>query len=117
MSYKLSDSKPEERFDIGYVIWGDANSSSGTAQHVPSHEAIPLLSAGVIVKDDAEGVTVAMDFSAEGAFREIRFIPRVNVTRVCVLKKDAVSRSPQWAKFPEPLQLTKPLKGRKKGKK
>lgn len=115
MSYTRSHTKPHESFDIGYVLWEDANSMSGGATHTPTHTSIPLLTAGVITQNDAAGVTVCMDFSAEGSFREVRFIPRVNVKDVRVLMKNAVSRAPQWASFPEPQQPpTKRTKRRKK---
>lgn len=105
---KKTNTKPtEESFDLGYVVWEDANSLvDGRTAHDPHHAAMPLVSSGFIVKSDDTGVTVAMDFSCEGAFREIRFIPRANVKEVRVLQKDAVRRSPQYVVFPE----------RKKGK-
>jgi hypothetical protein len=102
VSYTRTTSKPEERFDIGYVLWEDANGRvDGASVHEPHHAALPLLSAGVIVKNDEKGVTLSMDFSCEGSFREIRFIPRVNVVEVKVLKRGAVARSPQYAVFPK----------------
>lgn len=111
--YKTGKGKPEEKFDLGYVVWGDANTAYGHTTHEPHHDAMPLLTAGIIVKNDAEGVTVAMDFSAEGAFRDYRFIPRVNVREVRILKKGVVARAPQWVMFPEsPTQK----KGRKRAK-
>lgn len=111
--YKRTTSKPEESFDLGYVLWDDAQGQSGGATHEPPHAPIPLMTAGIIVKSDDSGVTLAMDFSAEGSFRDTRFIPRVNIRPggVKILQKGAIRRSPQWAMFPSP------AKPRKKGKK
>lgn len=105
--YKRATSKLEESFDVGYVLWDDAQGHSGGATHEPIHAPVPLLTAGIIVKSDKSGVTLAMDFSAEGSFRDIRFIPKVNVRDVKVLQKATVRRSPQYAVLPTPTKKGK----------
>lgn len=109
--YKVGKERPTEKFDLGYVVWGDANTAMGHTTHEPHHDVLPLLTAGLIVKNDAEGVTVAMDFSAEGTFRDYRFIPRVNIREVRVVERGVCARSPQFVVFPEP---PKPKKVRKR---
>lgn len=103
-----------ESFGVGYVVWCDANGNySNQTDHEPRHRGVTLLSAGVIVKSDKAGITLAQDFSEDGAFRDTKFIPRVNILHMEVLKKEAVRRSPQWAMMP----AAQKKRGKKRGKK
>ena len=98
--------KLEERYGVGYVVWEDANGDTST-QHEVRHAPVPLLTAGLIVKSDQRGVTVAQDFAADGGFRDVKFIPRANVLEEKVLKAGVVSRSPQVVTLPAPPERKK----------
>lgn len=91
----------QESFDLGYVVWEDANSDTRTLHEV-SHAPMPLMSAGIIVRSDETGVTLVQDFSSEGTLREVKFIPRVNIRQETVAIPNVVARAPQWAMFPAP---------------
>lgn len=98
---KKTNTKPtEESFDLGYVVWEDANSLMGTTAHEPHHHAVPIVTAGLIAQNDDKGVTVAMDFGSDGGFREVRFIPRANVKEVRVVQKRTVARRQSYVVFP-----------------
>jgi hypothetical protein len=104
----------KERFDVGYVLWADAMMDRKQT-HVPEHRAYTMLTAGILVKNDKKGVTVAQDMSEEGSLREVMFIPRQNVQYVKILERNVAERAPQMVALGPPAKTKARSKKTKRG--
>lgn len=59
------------------VIWKDAHSSSvnAYAEHEIPHSALVIETIGWLLKEDAEGVSVANEYCADATYRGYTFVP------------------------------------------
>lgn len=69
------------------VDWSDASYQRGECSVEEFVPRVVLCTAGHLVREDADTISVALDcYDAEGTWRHIQHIPKVNVLRVRRLK-------------------------------
>lgn len=77
----MSKSKPKRT--VMYVEWFDASYQRGEFTEDELVSRVVLLSAGILVREDKETVSIALDqYEAGGTWRYIEHIPRVNILRI-----------------------------------
>ena len=67
------------------VRWKDAHATAGTTAyelHELPHKASEILSYGLLLRDDADGISIASEDAGAGMFRGITFVPRALVVEV-----------------------------------
>jgi hypothetical protein len=72
---------------IAYVEWFDASYQRGECTDDELNPRVYLQSAGLLVREDAETVSLALDrYTPDETWRYIEHIPRVNISRFRKLK-------------------------------
>lgn len=90
---------------LALLEWDDAHSpdatasinTSGSLEHI--HKPLAITTAGWILRDDADGVTIANESCGDGDYRGLTFIPRSLVRSLTPLAK---RRSPRVKKESAP---------------
>jgi len=76
--------------DLVKVTWLDAHGSAANVAYeideIP-HVAIKVVSYGILLKDDAVGVSIASEVCDTSVFRGYSFVPRVLVVKMEPVKK------------------------------
>lgn len=68
---------------IVLVKWFDASFQHGECTYDDLDTRVELRSAGLLVKEDAETITIAMERYEDGrAWRHVAHIPKVNVIKI-----------------------------------
>lgn len=68
---------------IAYVEWFDASYQRGECDASELVPRVNLQSAGLLVREDEESVSIALDqYSVDGIWRYIEHIPKVNVLKL-----------------------------------
>jgi hypothetical protein len=74
------------RYPIACVIWDDAHMSLDeyTQDEITRDIHVParVQSYGLMIRDDAAGITLATDEGADAKFRKVNFIPRGMIVEV-----------------------------------
>jgi len=82
------------KFHVGMIVWTDAVSFGGERgqydAHATPHHSLLMFSAGLILKSDKTGVSIAREISADADLRGVMFIPRGMVQKEIVYKKNVV---------------------------
>lgn len=76
-------------FPFAAIRWQDAHCMSGTSEvalHEIHHGPAHYTRFGYILRQDAEGVTIASEASDESTYRNVDFIPAKMIVEVQVLK-------------------------------
>ena len=93
------------KFHLAAVIWEDANHSleEYTPEEVARdfHKPARETNYGLLIKDDAVGVTLACEEGADGNFRHTFFIPRAMIKDVVDLGIPR-TKPPRKSKEPAP---------------
>jgi len=73
------------------LIWMDAHSpayeTEVTSEEV-EHKPMPIVTFGILLKDDTSGVSVASEQTGPDTYRGHTFVPRGMVTSVTVIRKN-----------------------------
>lgn len=77
------------------VKWLDAHGSglNAYAEHELPHAAIEITTYGLLVREDAAGVSVAGEWCSDGTYRSCTFVPKGMLVSVTPLLKPKVVRS------------------------
>lgn len=68
---------------VAYVEWFDASYQRGECDDSELVHRVELKSAGLLVREDKESVSIALDhYDSDGTWRYIEHIPKVNVLRI-----------------------------------
>ena len=74
------------------VIWDDAHGDlNETDDSEIEHDPVPIVSYGLLVKDDEKGITLFSEQTGESSYRGRGFIPRGMVRDVIQLRKTSTS--------------------------
>ena len=72
-----------EKRTLALVEWFDASYQRGECTRDELVPTVVLESAGLLVREDAETISLALDkYPADGTWRYIEHIPKVNVRRI-----------------------------------
>lgn len=75
--------KPSGKLTIALVKWFDASYQRGERSEEDLVPRVELVSAGLLVREDDETVSIALDrCDADGLWRDIEHIPKVNIRRI-----------------------------------
>lgn len=91
--------------DEARVVWLDAHGVSGTdafAIHEIPHAAIEITTRGVILRQDAAGITIAGESCADGTYRALTFVPAGMLVRVEFLEPKRRRRTTATTPPPTP---------------
>lgn len=70
--------------------WRDAHATAGTTAyelHELPHKAAEIVSYGLLLRDDADGVSIASEDAGAGMFRGVTFVPRPMVVDIKPVKR------------------------------
>ena len=68
---------------VAWVRWFDASYQRGECSRQELVRRVELESAGLLVEEDDEGISIALDrYEADGVFRYIENIPRQNIISI-----------------------------------
>jgi hypothetical protein len=71
------------RATLAYVRWFDASYQRGECTRDELVPRIEIESAGLLVREDGESVSLALDhYQADGTWRYIAHIPKVNILEI-----------------------------------
>ena len=92
----MADSRPVDIavFSLVKVVWRDAHGSATGAYslHEIPHEAIEVMSYGLLLKTDAVGVSIASERCGDDTYRGYTFIPTGMVVSVTPMKRKRATR-------------------------
>lgn len=76
--------------------WMDAHGTATNTYetHELPHKALTITTYGLLLRDDAEGVSIAAEDCGGGCYRGVTFVPRVLILE-CKPVKRAAKRKPQ----------------------
>lgn len=84
-------------FPFALLRWDDANASSTEMVTVHNlakvHRPVSILTAGWVLQDDAEGITIACEYCGDGEYRGHTFVPRSLVRSIESLVKPRAKRT------------------------
>ena len=93
----MSDAIKHPPVPFALVQWDDAWKSAVTDTTLETagddHKPVPCLSHGWVIRDDEKGVQLANEYSPNGTYRHLAFIPRAMVVSVKPVK---------WTKVRQP---------------
>ena len=92
--------------DLVKVCWRDAHGVAGTtalSMHEIPHGGILVTSYGILLRQDAEGVSIASEMCEDGTYRGYTFVPAGMLVSVDPLLKPRKPRKPKKAP-PPPLE-------------
>jgi hypothetical protein len=75
--------------------WMDAHATAGTTAyelHELPHKASEITTYGLLLRDDAEGVSIATEDCGAGMYRGITFVPRALVVEAKPIKRPRKKR-------------------------
>jgi hypothetical protein len=66
---------------FAFVLWNDAHSPNATDVYNDTsintvHGSMPIITSGWVLKEDAQGLSLAAEYCGEGDYRGITYIPR-----------------------------------------
>jgi hypothetical protein len=71
---------------VAFVRWFDASYQRGECDDSELVTRVEIESAGLLVREDAESVSIALDrYEHDGLWRYIEHIPKVNIIDICRL--------------------------------
>lgn len=95
--------------DLVKVTWLDAHGSAANVAYeideIP-HAAIKVVTYGILLKDDAIGVSIANEVCDTSVFRGYSFVPRVLVVKMEPVKKPRKPKSESTPNDPDIRQST-----------
>lgn len=74
------------REPIAIVCWTDASQEDGPLAVREMEPLIDLETVGWLVREDRTSISVAQERGPDGRYREVQHIPRVNITRMKVIR-------------------------------
>lgn len=79
----------KKRFVIAVVTWFDASYQRGECSIDELVPRVILESAGFLIREDADSVSIGMDYYPEDeTWRHIENIPRVNIIKIRKIRSD-----------------------------
>lgn len=78
------------------LTWMDAHATSGSTAyelHELPHRASRMVTYGLLLRDDADGVSIACEDAGGGLYRGITFVPRALVVSCKPLKRTRTKRA------------------------
>jgi hypothetical protein len=73
----------EGRRTVAWVKWFDASYQRGECTREELVPRVEIESAGLLIHEDEDSVSLALDhYEADGTWRHIEHIPKVNVRRI-----------------------------------
>jgi len=78
------------------VRWLDAHGTATTTYelHELPHRAIEITTYGLLLRDDADGISIACEDCGDGCYRGVTFVPRVLVREVKPVKRPRKPKAP-----------------------
>lgn len=99
---KVQQEVPTKGLEVWGILWKDAHWDSGEYEsHEIVHRPVNYVSIGIILRDDAEGITIATDICETGSFRGLNFIPVEMILKKW--KVGVVAANPRSRPKPKPL--------------
>lgn len=83
------------KLPFAFVAWKDAHCVSGATEmsiHEIPHAAANYVLSGWVLRYDAEGITLASEYSSEGTYRGINFVPAGMIASVQLVKLSPVKQ-------------------------
>ena len=81
---------------ITLVHWDDAHGNTDTFNDIDlDHKPWRFTTIGFLIKDDAKGISLAMDVTEDGVYRDHRFIPRQMIASMEIIKQGRTPRKPK----------------------
>lgn len=91
------------------VVWRDAHGIAGTTAlslHEIPHGGIEITSYGLLLRQDAEGVSIASEVCGDGTFRGYTFVPAGMLVSVTPVIKPKTPRKVKLVEKPEVVDVS-----------
>lgn len=83
----MAGKKPKFKYKVATVTWHDAVHHSGvTEENIVIHAPVVAYTTGWLLKQDDAGVTLCLEYDADGNWQEETFIPQGMIKSVKIYK-------------------------------